>query len=97
MTIGQIHSQPYTPACLGVYFFFDSEEYQGRFKESNNLGIKVQVKRTFKSYSFLSRKKTPKKSKYCDLLPQSFRITLKDTSSNISIDPIDLSTFYKFY
>ena len=31
------------------------------------------------------------------LLPQSFRITLKDTSFNISIDPIEFSSLHKFY
>ena len=34
--------------------------------------------------------------KHCHLPPQSFRITLKDTSSNISIEPIGLSSLHKF-
>ena len=34
--------------------------------------------------------------KHCHLLHQSFRITLKDTSSNISIDPIGLSSLHGF-
>ena len=42
---------------LRVHLFFDSELYLCRSKESNNQGIKVQVKGTFKSYSFLSQKK----------------------------------------
>ena len=40
---------------LGVYIFFNSEPYLGRSKESDNQGLKVQVKRTFKSYSYLSQ------------------------------------------
>ena len=116
-----------------------SEVYLRRSKESNNQGIKVQVKRTLKSYSFLSRKKdepgsawnfpepwvivpskclnphfkinvllfccplffTPpghdqQNGKHCHLLSQSFRITLKDISSNISLNPIGLSSLHKF-
>ena len=34
-----------------------SQLYLGRFKESYNEGIKVQVRRTIKNHSFLSRKK----------------------------------------
>ena len=40
---------------LGVYIFFNSEPYLGRSKESDNQVLKVQVKRTFKSYSYLSQ------------------------------------------
>ena len=130
-----------------MYLFFHSEPYIDRSTESNNQGIKVQVKRTFKSYSFLShtQNKTNKKKRWtlleiflkvecqcaagasipyfkinfplfccplffnpqvrinkkankdCHLLPQYFRIALKDASSNISIDPIGLSSFHKFY
>ena len=48
---------------LRVHLFFDSELYLCRSKESNNQGIKVQVKGTFKSYSFLSQKKNKKVDK----------------------------------
>ena len=34
--------------------------------------------------------------KHCHVLPQSFRINLKDTSSNISIDSIGLSSLHDF-
>ena len=43
---------------LDVYLIFNSEPYLGISKESNNQGMKVQVKRTFKSYSFLSHTHT---------------------------------------
>ena len=113
-----------------------SEPHPARSKESNNQGIKQQVKRTFKSYFFCHEKKRDRRclkfswtlstsaqqvpqppfqnqcplilllslfqppgqdqqnGKHCHLLPQSFRITLKDTSSNISF--FDLSTNFKF-
>ena len=48
---------------LVVYIFFYSEPYPGRSKESNNRGIKVQVKRTFKTYSFLPQNKNKNKDK----------------------------------
>lgn len=125
-----------------------SEPCLGRSKESNNHGIKVQAKRTFKCYFFWHEKKadrlclksswTPSTNlqqvpqpltsfqmfqisnvpflfcilflnhqvrinkvgnKYCPLLPQSLRITLKCTSSNISTDPVGLylsTNFCKF-
>ena len=38
---------------LSVYLFLDSEPQLGKSKESNNQGMKLQVKRAFKSYSFL--------------------------------------------
>ena len=49
--------------CRRVYIFFDSEPYLSRATESNNQGIKVQVKRTFKSYSFLLQNKNKYKYK----------------------------------
>ena len=36
-------------------------------------------------------------NKHCHLLPLSFRVALKNTSSNISIDPNGLLSLYKFY
>ena len=47
-------SQSHLDTSLVVYLFFDSDPYLGRCKESGNQGIKVQVKRPFKSYSYLS-------------------------------------------
>ena len=49
-------SKPYSALdiSLGLYLFFDSEPYLGISNECNDQGIKVQVKKTFKSYSFLS-------------------------------------------
>ena len=46
---------------VGCVYFFDSELHLGRSKEFNNEGIKVQVNRTFKSYSFSSLKKRENK------------------------------------
>ena len=40
-----------------IYLFLDSEQQLGKSKEFNNQGMKVQVKRAFKRYSFLSQKK----------------------------------------
>ena len=37
-----------------MYLFFDSESYLDRPKESHNQIIKVPVKKTLQSYSFLS-------------------------------------------
>ena len=37
-------------------WIWDSEPYLGSSEESNNQGIKVQFKRTFKIYSFLLKK-----------------------------------------
>ena len=36
-------------------------------------------------------------NKHCHLLTQSFRITLKDTSTNISAYPNELSSLHNFY
>ena len=115
-----------------------SEPYLDRYKEFNNQGIKVQVKRTFKS-CFLSRKKQGTGSawsflefwvlvhcrflkptfqnqcslimlsflfqfscqdhqngKYCHLLPQSSRITLKFISCNICTGTVGLLFLHKF-
>ena len=47
-----------------------SEPYLGWSKESNNQGIKVQVKRTFKSYSFSSRRKKQTNSAWNFLEPR---------------------------
>ena len=41
-----------------MYLFFDSEPFLGRYKEFNNQGIKMKVKGTLKSYSFLSHNHT---------------------------------------
>ena len=44
--------------CIWVYrWICDSEPYLRWSKESNNQAVKVQFKRTFKSYSFLLQKK----------------------------------------
>ena len=40
-------------AAFFVYLFLGSEPYLVKSEESNNQDIKVQVKRDFKSYSFL--------------------------------------------
>ena len=40
-----------------LYFFLDFELQQGKSKEFINLGMKVQVRRSFKSFLYLSPKK----------------------------------------
>ena len=128
---------------VGCVSFFESELHLGRSKEFNNEGIKVQVNRTLKSYSFSSLKKRENKqadstwnlpepcvlvcsrcfnntfqnqyplillsplfqaphldqqnAKQALSLTKELSITLKNTSSNISIDLIWLSSLHKFY
>ena len=50
----------YINNSLSVYLFLDTKSQLGKSKEFNNQGMKVQVKKAFKSYSFFGTKKTIK-------------------------------------